>query len=115
MKRDLLKAVEARVICPEIGLEMNPGTLGGIYTTVEGLFSQVKRQLEQSSMFSMGDSGDRGDHMKIQRTCTTRISELGKQSQWRQALRCLEVMQDQVVAPNAINFNALISVCGRGE
>jgi zinc finger protein len=41
---------------PEIGLELATGTLGGRFTTVEGLLSQVYEELEGRSQFMTGDS-----------------------------------------------------------
>lgn len=40
---------------PEIELELNPGTLGGRFTTLEGLLNQVYEELDASS-FAKGDS-----------------------------------------------------------
>ena len=41
LKRDIFKSDSASVKIPEIELELMHGTLGGVYTTVEGLFEQV--------------------------------------------------------------------------
>lgn len=43
---------------PEIGLELNPGTLGGRFTTLEGLLNQVYEELD-SRAFARGDSAAR--------------------------------------------------------
>ena len=57
--RDILKSEFAKIEIPELGLEMNYGTLGGIYTTVEGLMTQMRDQLVGSSQaFCTGDSAD---------------------------------------------------------
>jgi zinc finger protein len=57
--RDILKSEFARIEIPELGLEMNHGTLGGIYTTVEGLLTQMRDQLiGTSGRFCTGDSAD---------------------------------------------------------
>lgn len=37
MSRDVLKSVSCRVRIFEIGLELEPGSLGGFYTTLEGM------------------------------------------------------------------------------
>jgi zinc finger protein len=42
---------------PEIDLELTTGTLGGRFTTVEGLLAQVYEELEGRSQFLTGDSG----------------------------------------------------------
>jgi len=41
LKRDLFKSENASIIIPEIELELDYGTLGGVYTTVEGLLEKV--------------------------------------------------------------------------
>ena len=46
----------ASVEIPEIELELQPGTLGGKYTTVEGLLFNIREKLLESNMFSIGDS-----------------------------------------------------------
>ena len=46
--------------CPELNLSVEPGTLGGRFTTVEGLLTQVRDDL-RSSIFDVGDGGDSMD------------------------------------------------------
>ena len=41
LSRDVLKSDSASVFIPEIELELMAGTLGGVYTTVEGLIDKV--------------------------------------------------------------------------
>jgi zinc finger protein len=43
--------------CPELGLSVEPGTLGGRFTTIEGLLTQVRDDLK-SNVFDTGDGGD---------------------------------------------------------
>ena len=56
LRRDLLKSDTAGVSIPEIELELEAGTLGGKYTTVEGLLVNIREKLLDSNMFSYGDS-----------------------------------------------------------
>eukprot|EP00455_Lapot_gusevi_P015858 TRINITY_DN1808_c0_g5_i1.p1 TRINITY_DN1808_c0_g5~~TRINITY_DN1808_c0_g5_i1.p1 ORF type:complete len:574 (-),score=198.33 TRINITY_DN1808_c0_g5_i1:61-1782(-) len=56
MARDLLKPDTSGVSIPEIDLELTPGTLGGKYTTVEGLLRNIKEKLLESNAFALGDS-----------------------------------------------------------
>jgi zinc finger protein len=53
--------------CPELTLSVEPGTLGGRFTTIEGLLSQVRDDLK-SNIFDMqgggGDSMGGGDKAK---------------------------------------------------
>jgi zinc finger protein len=46
--------------CPELNLRVEPGTLGGRFTTVEGILTQVRDDL-RSSIFDTGDGGDSMD------------------------------------------------------
>lgn len=43
--RDILKSETCALECPELKLQVNPGTLGGRFTTVEGLITQVRDDL----------------------------------------------------------------------
>lgn len=56
MKRDLLKSDTASVTIPELDLELLPGTLGGKYTTLEGMVEDIRDQLTRFNPFAMGDS-----------------------------------------------------------
>lgn len=44
---------------PEIDLELNPGTLGGRFTTLEGLLQQVYEELDEK-VFARGDASAEG-------------------------------------------------------
>ena len=56
MKRDVLKSDSAMVKIPELDLELQHGTLGGVYTTVEGLLSKLLKNLTEDNPFCVGDS-----------------------------------------------------------
>lgn len=58
LSRDVLKADTAGIAIPEINLELCPGTLGGVFTTVEGLLIKIADQLEETSQFFTGDAAD---------------------------------------------------------
>jgi len=45
LARDILKSESCELECPELQLSVNPGTLGGRFTTVEGLLTQVRDDL----------------------------------------------------------------------
>jgi zinc finger protein len=60
MSRDILKAESCAMSCPELNLSVEPGTLGGRFTTVEGILTQVRDDLK-SSIFDAGDGGDSMD------------------------------------------------------
>ena len=57
LARDILKSETCGLHCPELNLEVNPGTLGGRFTTVEGLLTQVRNDLH-SQIFEAGGGGD---------------------------------------------------------
>ncbi|KAK4700956.1 zinc finger protein, partial [Phenoliferia sp. Uapishka_3] len=55
LSRDILKSDTAGLQIPEIDLELNPGTLGGRFTTLEGLLNQIYEELDATG-FAKGDS-----------------------------------------------------------
>jgi zinc finger protein len=57
--RDILKSESCALECPELNLSVNPGTLGGRFTTVEGLLTQVRDDLHQQ-IFDVGDAAGAG-------------------------------------------------------
>ncbi|KAF4556478.1 putative zinc finger protein ZPR1 [Elsinoe fawcettii] len=59
LARDILKSESAALNCPELGLQVEPGTLGGRFTTVEGLLTQFRRDL-RAQAFDL-DDGDKED------------------------------------------------------
>lgn len=50
---------------PEIDLELAPGTLGGRFTTLEGLLENVYEELYSKTPFSRGDSQEGGKRRKL--------------------------------------------------
>ena len=56
LSRDILKAESCALECPELSLSVEPGTLGGRFTTVEGLLTQVRDDL-RANVFDTGSSG----------------------------------------------------------
>jgi zinc finger protein len=59
LARDILKSESCALECPELNLQVNPGTLGGRFTTVEGLLTNVRNDLH-AQIFEAGgnESGD---------------------------------------------------------
>ena len=55
MNRDILKSETCSMECPELELHVEAGTLGGRFTTIEGLLTQVRDDL-RASIF--GDDDD---------------------------------------------------------
>ncbi|TFY83300.1 hypothetical protein EWM64_g714 [Hericium alpestre] len=56
LSRDLLKSETAGLTVPEINLVLQPGTLGGRFTTLEGILDQIYEELSEKA-FVTGDSG----------------------------------------------------------
>ena len=56
LSRDILKTETTSVHIPELDLELTGSTLGGRFTTIEGLLEQIKDNLTQLNPFSFGDS-----------------------------------------------------------
>ena len=65
LTRDLLKSETCALNCPELNLDLTPGTLGGRFTTLEGLLSQVHDDLHSRIFTSRknpnGTLGEGGD------------------------------------------------------
>ncbi|KAM0322988.1 hypothetical protein ACHAQA_009087 [Verticillium albo-atrum] len=57
LARDILKSESCALECPELGLSVNPGTLGGRFTTIEGLLTQVRNDLHNQIFQFDGNSG----------------------------------------------------------
>lgn len=57
INRDVFKSDTCFFAIPEIELELQPGTLGSVYTTVEGMLTKIIDQLEETNPFT-GDSTD---------------------------------------------------------
>lgn len=51
------KSETCNLVIPEVELELTYGSLGGRYTTVEGLLDEVLQNLKKNNPF-FGDSGD---------------------------------------------------------
>ncbi|EFY93593.1 nucleolar zinc-finger protein [Metarhizium acridum] len=62
LARDILKSETCGLECPELQLQVNPGTLGGRFTTVEGLLTQVRNDLH-SQIFEANGAGQGGDSL----------------------------------------------------
>jgi len=56
LARDILKSESAALACPELQLRVEPGTMGGRFTTVEGILTQIRRDL-RAQAFGL-DDGD---------------------------------------------------------
>lgn len=60
LSRDVLKSETAALTIPEIELHLQPGTLGGRFTTLEGLLNQVYEELDEK-VFARGDAAAKGE------------------------------------------------------
>lgn len=57
LRRDVLKSDTCAVLIPELELELGQGSLGGVFTTVEGLLIKIHTTLEKNNPFALGDAG----------------------------------------------------------
>jgi zinc finger protein len=55
--RDLFKSETAKLIIPELGFETDTGSMGSMYTTVEGLLEKIISSLDDTPFYH-GDSSD---------------------------------------------------------
>lgn len=58
LSRDILKSDSCSLEIPEIDLQLGTGTLGGRFTTIEGLLLQIYDELNEKCPFALGDSAD---------------------------------------------------------
>lgn len=65
MSRDVLKSDSAGLEIPELDLEMASGSLGGLYTTVEGLIEKIIESIEEGNPFAHGDSAQDDNRRKL--------------------------------------------------
>jgi len=56
LNRDVFKSNTAKFTIKELGFDMAPGSLGSMYTTVEGLLAKLIDELEANNPFGRGDS-----------------------------------------------------------
>lgn len=71
LRRDILKSETCLLKIPACNIEVVPGTMGGRFTTVEGLLTQIRDDL-RSSIFDTDDiDGSKNDSM-----------EVGKKNSW---------------------------------
>lgn len=75
LSRDILKSETCGLKVPEVDLELQAGTLGGKFTTVEGLLSQVYEELESKTPFLRGDSGN-SERRKVFEKFLAKLSKL---------------------------------------
>ncbi|EZF27666.1 hypothetical protein H112_00345 [Trichophyton rubrum D6] len=65
LSRDILKSETCVLKSDDLGLSVQPGTLGGRFTTVEGLLTQIRDQLHEQ-IFDFGDEDlAPGDSMPV--------------------------------------------------
>lgn len=60
LSRDVLKSETAGLAIPEIDLHLAPGTLGGRFTTLEGLLQQVYDELSERVLMRGDSAQDKG-------------------------------------------------------
>ena len=58
LSRDILKSDTAYLAIPELDLELAHGSLGSVYTTVEGCLEKIVASLRRGNPFHAGDSSD---------------------------------------------------------
>jgi zinc finger protein len=58
LSRDILKSETCSLSSPELSLSVEPGTMGGRFTTIEGLLTQVRDDLKASVFDADAQGGD---------------------------------------------------------
>lgn len=57
LERDIVKSETSRVEIPELGLELEPGTLGNRYSTLESLLSAIVEDMSSAMLFAGVEGG----------------------------------------------------------
>lgn len=65
LNRDVYKSDTCVMAIPEVDFALAPGTLGGVYTTVEGLLDKVITNLVDNNPFGLGDSATNDEYLKF--------------------------------------------------
>ncbi|EUB55621.1 Zinc finger protein ZPR1 [Echinococcus granulosus] len=76
LSRDILKSDTASVALPELGIDSEPGTLGGRFTTVEGLLRLIKDQFKSMNPLLFGDSSDQEEKTRLLAVTCDKIDEV---------------------------------------
>lgn len=73
LNRDLLKSDTAIFEIPEIEFYMNSGTLGGKFTTIEGILKNCREQLNESCPFSFSGDSETKEKASRMKECLDKI------------------------------------------
>lgn len=65
LNRDVFKSDSAKFSILELGFDMDAGSLGSLYTTVEGLLAKVIDELDTNNPFGKGDSATNDKFMEF--------------------------------------------------
>jgi zinc finger protein len=82
LKRDVLKSNTASLIVPELELELVAGTLGGFFTTIEGLLSQVHGNLTRTPQTDFTSYGD----AKVYEKAAEELKEPGRAGRMKSSM-----------------------------
>jgi zinc finger protein len=76
LNRDLIKSEYATFEIPEIEFYMNSGTLGGKFTTLEGLLKDSREQLDEISPFSAGGDSEAKGKASRMKECLDKLESI---------------------------------------
>jgi zinc finger protein len=65
LNRDVFKSNYSRFEIVELGFDMQAGSMGSMYTTVEGLLAKVIEELDNNNPFGKGDSATNDVYIKF--------------------------------------------------
>lgn len=79
LARDILKSESAALVCPELQLRVEPGTMGGRFTTVEGILTQIRKDL-RSQVFGLDDNTHNSTNEEVPATGGDSMTTESKQT-----------------------------------
>ena len=105
--RDVLKSDTAGVTIPELDLEITQGSLGGFFTSVEGLLEKIRAHLKEGNPFGTGDSAVKhhlGEHEGGGEKGKDGGAEAGEEKSLQERFRAFMAQLDEYVEGNVFPF-----------
>lgn len=104
MNRDVLKSETCTVEIPEIKLHLTTGSLGGRFTTIEGLLRQIKTELQDKVPFITGDSA-----------VPERKATLDQLLEDIEKICCLELLPATIILDDPLGNSYVQNLCAPDE
>ena len=116
LSRDVLKSATCDVAIPELDLEASQGSLGGIFTTVEGLLTKVHKTMLDSTPYMMGDSAQDTDRKSAFRAFSDKFGAIASGSLFPFTLVLRDPLASSFIGPRMSAAASMATgTAGEGE